>query len=306
MLSTASHSAGVAFIAFDPEREDDQTLSFLEGVQGDLHSARGVALGKRLASNLAVSVGDKVVYTLMDRSGEIVAGMGRVTAIVGTGAPSVDGGIMLLPIETIREVLGYGPHEATSVGIFLRDSRDSSRIARRIGGSLPGGARALTWSEAQPDLSGFIAMKVGGARFMELVVLVLVAAGIFNTLFMSVMERTREFGILAALGASRRSLFGLVLWESLWLGLVGLLLGGLVTALPYTYLQRVGIDISGAMGEESLEVAGVGMVPLLTVGIFPENVALIASFALIATLAAGLYPAWRASRTEPIEAIRLG
>ncbi|MEZ4241672.1 MAG: FtsX-like permease family protein [Myxococcota bacterium] len=306
MLATATHNRGVMYIAYDPTAEDQQTLSFLEGiVEGELGiDPKGVLLGRKLADGLGVEMGSKVVYTLMDKDGQIVSGMGRVAGIVATGAESVDSGLMLLPIDTLREVVGYGPHEATMVGLFLDDSRRAGAVAGRLNGHLPDGV-ALTWSQAAPDLSGFIAMKVGGARFMEMVVMVLVAAGIFNTLFMSVMERVREFGILAAIGCSRRQLFGMVMWESAWLGLVGLVGAALVTAGPYWYLTKHGIDISGAMGDAPLEIAGVGMSPILQIGIYPENAVLIGVFTVTATLLAGLYPAWKASRVAPVEAIRL-
>lgn len=305
MVQTATHQAGAAFVAFDPTDEDDGTLSFLEGVTGTLTDRKGIVLGQRLADNLQVGLGDKVVYTLLDRQGQIVSGMGRVSGMLRTGASSVDGGLMLVPIDDMRQVLGYGPDEATFVGVFLGDPRQSAGVSRRLSAGVPAGVRSLTWDEATPDLSGFIAMKVGGARFMELVILVLVAAGIFNTLFMSVMERSREFGILAAIGCSRARIFAMVMWESLWLGLVGLVAAVVVTAGPYVYLVRNGIDLSSKMGPEALEVAGIGFSPILRVGIFPENAVIIASFAMAATLLAGLWPAWRASRVEPVEAIHL-
>lgn len=305
MVQTATHQAGAAFVAFEPSEEDEDTLSFLKGVQGTLTDRKGVVLGKRLAHNLQVGLGDKVVYTLMDRQGQIVSGMGRVSGLLETGAASVDAGLVLVPIDDLRGILGYGPEEATFVGLFLRDSRASGRVAQRLSGVLPAGVRAVTWDEAASDLSGFIAMKVGGARFMELVILVLVAAGIFNTLFMSVMERSREFGILAAIGCSRARIFGLVMWESLWLGAVGLVAAALVTVGPYTWLVRHGIDLSSKMGDGTMEVAGIGMQPILRVGIYPENAVIIATFAMLATLVAGIWPAWRASRVEPVEAIHL-
>jgi ABC-type lipoprotein release transport system permease subunit len=304
MVQTATHNAGVGFVAFDAAAETPDTLSFLDGVEGRLDDPKGVVLGARLAKNLGLGLGDKVVYTLMDRSGEIVSGLGRVSGVVRTGAPSVDGALLLVPIQAMRETLGYAPDEATTVAVFVKDSRRSGKVAERLQPAV-GAAKALTWDQAMPDLSGFIAMKVGGARFMELVILVLVAAGIFNTLFMSVMERRREFGILAAIGCSRPRLFGLVMWESLWLALVGLIVAGAVTIGPYSYLARVGIDLSTSM-PENMEVAGVGMSPILRVGIFPENVVLICAFALVATLLAGLWPAWQAARVPPVEAIKLG
>jgi ABC-type lipoprotein release transport system permease subunit len=306
MVATASRNAGVMFVAFDPAREDDTTLSFLQGVQGTLTDPRGLVLGARLAHNLQAGLGDKVVYTLMDRTGEIVSGMGRVTGLLKSGAASVDGGVLLVPIDAMRATLGYGPHEATSVAVFLSDARKAPAVVRRLGPSLPPGEVALTWDQSMPDLSGFIAMKVGGARFMELVLLVLVAAGIFNTLFMSVMERRREFGILAALGTSPRQIFLLVMWESLWLALVGLVAAAVVTIGPYSYLHANGIDMSARLGtQETIEVAGVGLAPIMRFEIFPESLALIALFAVGATLVAGIWPAAQAARVAPVDAIKM-
>jgi ABC-type lipoprotein release transport system permease subunit len=306
MVQTPTHQVGAGFVAYDPSAEDETTLSFLRGVEGTLQSGpHDIVLGRRLARNLGVGLGGKVVYTLVGADGDIVSGLGRVSGLVETGAPSVDGGLVLLPLGPLREVAGLGPDDATTVGLYLSDARASGAVVRDLQPRLPPGVVALGWNEAQPDLSGFIAMKVGGARFMEGVILVLVTAGIFNTLFMSVMERRREFGILAAIGCSRGRLFAMVMWESLWLGLLGLAGALVVTWGPYRYLSTNGVDLSSKVGTAPLEVAGVGMPSVLKIGIFPENLLLILGFALTATLLAGLWPAWQASRVPPVEAIRL-
>jgi ABC-type lipoprotein release transport system permease subunit len=119
------------------------------------------------------------------------------------------------------------------------------------------------------------------------------------------MERLREFGIMLAIGFSPASLFGLVMYESLWLALVGLVLAAAITAGPYYYLASVGIDLAAQMGVTGSEVAGVALTPVMRVDIYPENLAIIASAALLATLLSGLYPAWRAGRVVPVESIRL-
>jgi len=311
MLSTASNNVGVFFVAYDPAAEDDTTLSFLDGrIEGELltpdSADHAIVLGEHLARNLDAKLGSKVVYTLMDRHGELVAGLGRVSGILQTGAPSMDRALVMLPIDQVREVLSYEPHEATQVAVFINDSRRSDRVAGTLSAALPAdGPAALPWHVVQPELFGFIAMKVGGARFMELVIMILVAASIFNTLFVSVMERMREFGIMRAIGYTPGQIFGLVMWESMWLALVGLITAAAITSLPYYYLATHGIDISGQLGEEGIEVAGVGMSTVLNVGIFPENVALIAAFAVAATLLSGLYPAYKAGRVTPVDTIRL-
>lgn len=309
MLSTASANSGAAFIAFDPSQEDVSTLSLLEALdQGEMFAGpndRGIILGVRLADKLGTKLGRKVVYTMTDRDGEIVTGLSRVRGIIKTGSPSVDGGLALFPIGAVRRVLGYEQQQAVQVALFIADQRRSDRVADGIQPQLEDTVTALPWFESQPELAAFIAMKVGGARFMSLFIAVLVAAGIFNSIFVSVMERTREFGIMLAIGFRPFHIFRLVMAESLWLALCGLVLAGALTAWPYWHLSQVGIDMSAMLGEGGTEIAGVGMPSVMRVGIFPENLLMICAWAVGATLLAGLYPAWKAGRVAPVDSIRL-
>ncbi len=309
LLSTASNSRGAGFVGIDPTREDSTTLAvvtaFSQGAMFPAADGDGIVLGSRLAENLGVTLGKKVVYNLTAKDGEIVAGLAHVSGIVHTGAPGVDGGLALLPLNTLRAALGYAPDEATQVAIFIDDQRRSDEMAARIGAGLTGGAVAVPWHENQPELAGFIAMKVGGANFMKVLIAVLIAAGIFNTLFVSVTERMREFGIMLAIGYAPRDIHLLVMVESLWMGLVGLLVGALLTAGPYVYLNAHGIDMSAMVGQGGSEIAGVAVPSVMKVEIFPGNAVFIAAAALLATLVAGLYPAWKAGRVAPVETIRL-
>ncbi len=308
-VATARDNFGAMLLAYDPAREDESTMTFGEAlVEGEMYTSsrdKGVILGERLAKNLGVTLGKKVVYTVMNKEGDVVSGMGRLSGIIRTGAPSLDAGLFLLPIDTARETLGYAPDESTTVAVFIEDSRRSAAVARRLGAAVGPEVAALTWDENQPQLRSFIAMKVGGARFMELIIGILVAAAIFNTLFVSVMERLREFGIMLAIGFSPSQLFGMVMLESLWLALVGLAAGGLLTYGPYSYLANKGVDMTEMLGDSMTEVAGVGFDPILKVGIFPENLLLIIVAVLLATLLAGVYPAWRAGSVTPVESIKL-
>lgn len=308
MLNTARQSYGAGFIAFDPTVEDEETLSILDAIaEGEpFHSPDegGIILGARLAKNLGVEMGDRVVYTMTDKHGDIVSGLARVSGLLRSGSPAIDNGLSLLPIDAVREVLGYDSDEAIQVAAFVADHRRSDAVAARLGGRLPEDVEALPWHVANPELAGLIAMKVGSSQFMQIVIALLVAAGIFNTLFVSVMERMREFGILVAIGFSPGQLFRLVMLESLWMGLVGLVLAAVVTAGPYLYLSSTGLDISALANAESLDVAGVAMPTVMKVGIYPVNAVIIAVGTLIAVLLSGIYPAWRAGRVNPVETIR--
>ncbi|MXX73528.1 MAG: ABC transporter permease [Gemmatimonadetes bacterium] len=310
MVSTARESYGASFIAFDPDAEDATTLSYLEAVsEGEMFAAddaTGVVLGAQLARNLGAELGDRVVYTATDRNGDIVAGLGRVRGILRTGAPSIDVGMVLLPIEAVRDVLGFAPDEATQVALFIADHRRSEALADRLQEQLGGEAAAVPWFEGRPDLYAFIAMKVGGGVIMIGVIALMVAAGIFNTVFVSVMERLREFGIMMAVGFSPAKLFRLVVYESVWLGVIGLVLAGMLTIGPYLYLNQVGIDMGTMLGDNTTEISGVAMATQLRFGIYPENAVRIVALAFVAVVLAGIYPAWRAGRVEPVESIRLG
>lgn len=309
MLSTAANSLGAFFVGIDPKQEDLSTLAVLDALkQGKMFDSAkndGVVIGVQLAKNLDLSLGNKVVYTLTDKSGEMVTGLARVTGIVKTGAVGFDAAFCMLPIDTLREVLGYRADEATQVALFISDQRDSAQVAAAVRQGLSDNTAAVPWFENQPELAGFITMKVTGTTFFEVVIMILIAAGIFNTLFVSVMERIREFGILLAIGFSPRRLFRLVMWESLFLAGVGVVLGVAVTAYPYYWFTTTGLDMSGMVGKQGSEVAGVVVEPIMRVGIFPENAALILLAAVAATLISGLYPAWKAGRVEPVESIKL-
>ena len=312
MLATANDSFGAFFIAYDPTEETEYTLEWTDGlVEGELFTAPdddGIILGEVLAENLGAELGDKVVYTLTDRSGEIVSGMERLSGVITTGAESTDAAIVLLPIDTVRDVVGYDATESTQVAIFLNNGRRTLTARERLAGLVGADAALLTWDEMQPEIKTFIAMKKGGGAVMSIVVAILVAAGIFNTIFMSVMERIREFGIMIAVGYSPGQIFRLVMAESGIFAVLGLVLSAGVTAPLYLYLNKNGLDMTATyqqMGMTSMDIQGIGFDPVMPFGVFPENLIAIASAIVLACLLAGLYPAWKAGRVEPVESINL-
>jgi len=311
MLSTTSDSLGAGFVAYDPAQESTDTLQILEAVsQGSLFKTAndpGIILGWRLARNLGAELGTKVVYTLTDKQGEIVSGMARVSGLVKTGSPAIDLGLCFLPIGAVRRTLGYAPDEAVQIAVFVDNYRRSDEIGRRVKSMIDDQTAVLTWKENAPELETMIILKRGGATFFSAFILVLAIAGIFNTLFVSVMERLREFGILLAIGFDGGRLFALVMLESLWLALVGLVAGVAVLAIPYYYLYTVGLDLTNvyASGQQKADIAGVAMSMVIKLDLHYTSAVTIAAAVVFATLLAGLYPAWKAGRVEPVDSIKL-
>jgi len=308
MFASAHKSVGGGFIAVDPafERPDNNLLlkSLVKGKMFTDKNGRGIVIGSKLAQKLQVKIGKKIVYTTTDAKGEIVSDIARVTGIFTTGIDMVDGIMALLPIGSVQKTLNYRKDEATVIAVIIRDQRHAEAMRDTIA-ALPEAksTAVLTWKKAQPDLAGVIAFDKAGNYISQFLVGLLIAAGILNTMLMSVLERTREFGVMMAVGMSPGTLFRLVMVESFWLAIVGLILGIVITAPWYVFLYRTGIDFSGAFGTD-FSYGGVLVDPVFKARLFKESVMAILGGVFILALLAGLYPAWRAGRVPPVESLK--
>lgn len=308
MFATASKSIGGIFIGIDPSHESAEWNVFIgsmvEGKLFDGTTGNGIVVGKKMAEKLNLKLGKKVIYTTTDVSGEIVSQMARVKGVFATGVAEVDGGVALLPIDSVRAILGYSGSEATMVAIFITDQRraDDVRTAvREVTDAAT--AQTLIWSETQPDMAGYVTLDKGFNYLFQFLVGLMIAAGILNTMLMSVLERTREFGIMMAIGLAPGKLFRLVIIESVCIGFIGLLIGAAVTVPVHYYLGGVGIDI-GTYIDEGADISGVLLDPLLKTRFYWESGAVILAVMFALTISAGLYPAYRAGREPPVESLK--
>lgn len=305
---SARKTVGGMFIGIDPSQESAKQNLFINAIiEGDIFpnaSGRWVVIGYKMAEKLGLKIRKKLVYTTTDVEGEIVSEIARVSGIFKTGVDELDSAMALFPINTLRETLHYQADEATIVAITLDDQRDALQqritIAERMNNK---DWEVLSWKETQPDLAGIIALDRAGNRISQALVGLLIAAGIFNTLLMSVMERTKEFGLMLAVGMSPLTLFKLVVGESLWLALVGLVVGICITTPWYLYLNTVGIDFTGAIGED-YNAGGVLIDPIFKIKLYRESILAILSGLFCLTFISGLYPAWRAARVPPVESLK--
>jgi len=308
MFASASKTVGGMFMAVDPAQEStEQNLLLRSLVQGQLFpqaDGRGVVIGNKMAEKLNLRIGKKLVYTTTDVSGEIVSEIARVAGIFKTGVIEVDGSMVLLPINSVRTTLRYDSQDATLVSVIINDQRYSEEMRDKIDAMVGNPRReVLTWKQTQSELAGLITMDKSGNYIMQILIGLLIAAGILNTLLMSVLERSREFGVMMAIGMSPKTLFKLVLVESFWLALIGLVLGIIITIPWYAYLHYVGLDFSGAIGED-YSAGGVLVDPLIRIRLFKESIIAILAGIFSLTLLSGIYPAWRAGRTLPVESLR--
>ncbi len=307
MIATAAKSVGGSIIGIEPSRESAEYNFFLRSLTaGRLFKTPdepGVMVGEKLAEKLNLKVGKKLVYTAADVNGNIVSDLARVTGIFRTGVEAVDGGVILLPIDRLRRMLGYAENEATLVAVFSNDQRRASAIRTAIAAHAFPGTETWMWDQTQAEMAGMITIDHISHLFFQFFIGLLVAAGILDTILMSVLERKHEFGVMLAVGSSPNFLFRLVLMESFFIALLGLVLGVVINLPFYIYLSRWGYDLS-ALLPPGYDLNNVPLDPVMKVIYYPADVAGIAAAIFGLTLLAGLYPAWKASRMPPVESIR--
>jgi ABC-type lipoprotein release transport system permease subunit len=309
MFSTATKSVGGLFMAVDPSLEDAQShllvKSLSEGEVFKTADAKTAVVGWRLAERLGLKMGRKFVVTLTDVHGQMATGLFHVGGLFRTGADEMDGNAVLLPIGTVGALLGYAPGEATGVAVLLSDRRDSAGAAARFGASLARpDAEVLPWQETQPELAGIMRIDRAFDYLFQFVLGLVIAVGVLNTALMSVMERKREMGVMMAIGLSPWRLFNMVLLESLWQGLLGLLFAAVLCVPWIAFLHIHGLDFSALLPKEGASLGGVLLDPVYHALLYPSQVAVTGGIAQALCVLAGLFPAWKAGRVPPVESIR--
>ncbi len=276
-------------------------------------NARALVIGAGLAKSLLVSVGDEVtlqVVRAVDGDGAERGDVSRrrlvVTGLVRVGNPEVDDLVAYVQQETLMGMLGTdGPNEVVVLLDDIRHLEEGTALARE---SLAGteGVAVYTWSERNPALSSLVEMGASANDGIYFILFLLIALGVVNAVNMSVLERTKEFGVMLSLGIRRSKLFSLVMTE---VGLLGLVSIGLGLALG------VGLEIFGRVhgwpmewfGYEEMEgtqVAGVTYETIYYSALSLEKGINIVVTMFVMFLLAGVLPAIRASRLPPVEAMR--
>ena len=309
MFASARKSVGGMFFAIDPQHENVNNNLFIkamvEGQKFKTASDKGIVIGTDLARKLKVTMGKKVVYTTTDKNGDIVSAIARVSGLFQTGSAEIDGSVALLSLHTVQAVLAYQTDEVSLLALTLGDQRYSHLLRDEIAKQAAlSELEVLNWQQTQPDLAGMIAVDKSSNYISQVLIALLVAAGILNTMLMSVLERVREFGIMMALGMSSSQLFVLVMLESFWLAVLGLIIGIIVTAPWYIFMTTTGIDLTGAYGD-GFSFGGVLIDPVFKIRLFKESIIAILVGLFGLALLSGAYPAWRAGRVPPVESLKM-
>jgi ABC-type lipoprotein release transport system permease subunit len=262
-----------------------------------------IVIGEGLAKKLEVAVGEAVVAVTQSADGSMGNELYTVVGLASTGSTTMDEAGAWVHVADLQRLLVL---EGRLHEVAVLTSSDETGAVEALGaavsGALPAGVSVRRWWEVDPTVAEMMNMQTFSSSIIIGLFQGVAALGVINTLLMSVSERTRELGVLLAVGLRPRQVIGMVVTESLLLGLLGTAGGLVIGGLLDWYLVAVGLDL--AVNGEGFSSAGMQFDPIIrarvTVGSVVQPVIGVFVFATLASL----WPAWRASRLDPIQAIR--
>ena len=261
--------------------------SMVEGDLGSIQQTGNAALGSTLAENLDIKLGDKVYATFPNARATDLT----VTGIFFTGTP-LDERVAFVSLKTARNFRDMGD-VVNAVEISLQDIGSAEGLAAQI---TTWGYNALSWQENNPEIMR--AINIGGfwTRFSVLLFMVVAFFGVASIMNLLVVEKTREIGMLMAMGATRSNIRDIFLVESAILGFMGAAAGTALGLAGVLLLGNVPFEIAAAGSE-------ITTLPLI---INPWEIFLLVFWAVALSIVAAVYPARKASRLDPVMALRGG
>ncbi|MBP8240600.1 MAG: ABC transporter permease [Saprospiraceae bacterium] len=302
MLANASGSNGVQINGVDPERED-ATRGFKAMVKtGDYFDPakrNQVLVGKKLAEKMKLAPGAKVVLTFQDSKQEIVSGAFRVVGLYESPNAPLDERNVYLRRVDLNALLGT-PGGVMEAAVLLSGEEQVAESLAWWKANCPD-LQIEDWRSISPEVALVMSSIDVSSMIILVIILIALAFGIVNTMLMAVLERRREIGMLMAIGMNRLRIFGMIVFETLLLALVGCPVGLAIAWITVEWLGKTGINLSNIAGNVMKDFGFAAVIyPVLPLGKIAQIILLTAGTALLASI----FPAWKALRLRPAEAIR--
>ncbi len=302
MLANATGSAGVQINGIVTEKENlvsrlDKKIIDGEGLLANKKNA--IVVGKKLADKMKLKIGNKLVLTFTDTESNITSGAFRVAGIYQTNNTPLDEQNVFVNQATLSSYLGIGDgyHE---IAILLHNDGDVETVKQQLQNQLPNYA-VQSWRENSPETDLMVSTINQYSSIIIIIIMLALAFGIINTMLMSVLERSREIGMLTALGMNQVRVFVLILSETVLLTVVGVPLGLFSAWLTVNYFSTAGIDISSFSGAA---MSGFGfssiIYPRFPAAQIPEVMIIVIGTAVLASL----FPSLKAIKLQPADALR--
>jgi len=295
IITAQNDSIGVQIMGIDPSSSaNDPFRNLVSGGFLTKDDREGILIGYPLAQSLGLHTGDQLNLLVNTADGTVDEQLFTVRGIYTTGTTAYDKGIVFLPLAKAQAFSGAGDH-ASMIFVLLKDREQAEFVAQAIPSQ---NYQVETWRELNALLVLVNDFSNAYLTVINLIILGVTVTVIINTLLMSVFERTREIGILSAIGMKGRQIVAMFLAEASLLALGGVSVGSLIGWALSAYFGKVGIYF-GDLGLSTDMLLEDRIYTYLTL----ESAINLIITAFVITLIASLYPARMASRMEPVEAL---
>ncbi|MDR3366165.1 MAG: FtsX-like permease family protein [Prevotellaceae bacterium] len=305
MLASANNAIGVSAkgVAVEEEKAVSAIWRQIPDTLGAFlpNEARmPVVISRKIAEKLKVKLKSKLIFTFQDATGEMQSVAFRVCGIYKTTNGAFDEGNIFVRRDDIFAYTGLPDGAVHEAGVKVADMETCRLVVPQLKALFPE-LDVQGWGEINPMLAVSMEMMEIFAIIINVIFLFALSFGIINTMLMAVLERTRELGMLGAIGMSKGKIFRMIMLETVFLTLLGSLAGMAAGVAAIAPVMESGIDLSFMM-EDMFEDFGFGSViyPVLSVEMFVEILALV----IIAGIISAIYPARKALKLNPLDAIR--
>lgn len=298
IIATGEHTGGVRIIGIDPAAPASAVYrdGMLNGEFVAADDRNGLLVGSTLAEKFDLNTGDTLNLLVNTSSGEVSEQVFTVRGIYSTGTPGYDVGTVFLPLNKAQAITG-ADNRASIIFVLLKDRTKAAAVAEALKSDR---YEAVTFENMNQLLMAFEDMSNSYMGVLYFIILAITATVIVNTLVMSVFERTREIGILSAIGMKGWRIMTMFFAESSMLAVGGILIGLLLGSLLVAYVHYVGIFV-GEFG-----ITGMLFGERIYGTLALKDAVNLSTMAFIITLLAGIYPAVVAANMEPVQALRGG
>ena len=303
MAATAETAAGVLVSGIDLEHESNVTNISEKVYEGEYLTGmkrNPVVIGKKLAEKLNAKLRSKIVITLQDTANNVVSGLFRVSGIYTTNNNMYDESHVFVRSEDIRKLAELPAGAAHEIAININDNENLIPVEEAVK-KIAANHEVLDWKTLSPEMNYLTeAMDLYMYIFIIIILLALLF-GIINTMLMVVMERTKEIGMLMAIGMNKIRIFSMIVLESTLLSLTGGVVGIIIGSLFSKWRSVEPIDLSmWAQGYEQL-----GYDAYVYMSLEPMMLVNITIMVIFTGVIAALYPAYKALKNDPADALRI-
>jgi len=261
-------SYGTAVFGINPELEDNisEISKWVESGSYLQTGDKGVLIGKQLAENLELQLNDTVVLLGQGYHGVTAAGKYEITGIMNFPLSGMNNNLLYMDLENCRELFSI-PNSLTSIVIMLDDREQVPEVTNALNQNIQEHLTAYTWKEILVEIENLIAGKLASGKIIMGILFMVIGFGIWGTIIMLMAERKREFGIMIALGVRKSVLTWVLMFESILIGLLGILAGFLGSFPILYYFNMNPIRVTGDVAETYSQM---GFEPIIKFSIDPQ------------------------------------